>query len=141
MKKSRLPTIQEIEALTAYLPQLYAEGFSPVLSWEGGKRDNGTFTLPYPKYNSLVEEFFHIAASDCWVDYEYSPEQASQMLRDENIVKNASLSQIKTMLTFCLRGERFSDGHWAQMIEEGYIRRLLERLNEIKTTLRTPGQM
>jgi len=55
------------------------------------------------------------------------------MLRDENLVKTASLFQIKTMLTFCVRGERFSDGHWAAMIEKGYIRRLLERLNEIKS--------
>ena len=55
------------------------------------------------------------------------------MMRDENLIKAASLPQIKTMLTFCLRGERFSDGHWGAMIEQGYIRRLLERLNEIKT--------
>ena len=54
------------------------------------------------------------------------------MLKDEKLIRAASLAQIKTMLTFCVRGERFSDGHWAQMIEEGYIRRLLERLNEIK---------
>ena len=141
METNRQPTVQEIEALTAFLPRLYAEGFSPVLGWEGGKREDGTFTLPYPRYNSLVEEFFHAVASELWMDYEYKPEQAYQMLKDENIVKNASLSQIKTMLTFCLRGERFSDGHWAQMIEGGYIRRLLERLDEIKTELFAPGQM
>ena len=133
MEKSRPPTLQEIEALTAFLPRLYADGFSPVISWEGGKQKDGTFTLPYPKYNSVVEEFFHAVAGEGWIDYEYNPEQAYQMLRDENLIKNASLSQIKTMLTFCLRGERFSDGHWAQMIEEGYIRKLLERLNEIKS--------
>jgi hypothetical protein len=40
------------------------------------------------------------------------------------------------MLTFCVRGERFSDGHWAAMIEKGYIRRVLERLNEIKAELK-----
>jgi len=57
------------------------------------------------------------------------------MLKDEELIKAASLSQIKTMLTFCLRGERFSDGHWAQMIEEGCIQRLLERLNQIKLEL------
>jgi len=57
------------------------------------------------------------------------------MIKDEALIRTASLSQIKTMLTFCLRGERFSDGHWAQMIEKGHIRRLLERLNEIKSEL------
>ena len=133
MKKSRPPTSEEIEALTAFLPQLYAEGFSPVVKWEGGKREDGTFTLPYPAYNKIVEEFFYTAAGEGWADYEYNPEQAYQMLKDENLVKIASLSQIRTMLTFCVRGERFSDGHWGEMIEKGYIRRLLERLNEIKS--------
>jgi Family of unknown function (DUF6508) len=135
MKTIRQPTLQEIEALTVFLPQLYAEGFSPVISWEGGKQKDGTYILPYPHYHSLVDEFFRAVASGGWIDYEYKSEQAYQMLKDENLIKTASLSQIKTMLTFCLRGERFSDGHWAQMIEEGYIRRLLERLNEIKSEL------
>ena len=132
-EKKQLPTSQEIEALTAYLPRLYAEGFSPIISWEGGgKQKNGTYSLPYPKYNPLVEEFFGVV-SKSWLDYEYNPDRAYRMLRDENFVKTATVSQIKTMLTFCVRGERFSDGHWGEMIEKGYIRRLLERLNEINS--------
>ena len=134
MKQNRLPTLQEIEDLTAFLLRLYAEGFSPVVSWGGGKKQkDGSISVPYPNYHSLVEEFFQLVASGGWLDYEYDPEQAYQMLKDENLIKTASLSQIKTMLTFCVRGERFSDGHWGQMIEKGYIRRLLERLNEIKS--------
>ncbi len=134
MKNSRLPTLQEIEKLTAFLPRLYSDGFSPVDSWSGGeKQKDGSISVPYPNYNPVVEEFFHAVSGGGWLDYEYNPEQAYQMLKDEKLIKTASLSQIKTMLTFCVRGERFSDGHWAQMIEEGYIRRLLERLNEIKS--------
>jgi hypothetical protein len=136
MKMNPLPTLQDIEELTAFLPRLYAKGFSPIDSWSGGERlKDGSFTLAYPTYNPLVEEFFH-AVSSVWLDYEYDPEQAWRMLRDENLVKSASLSQIQTMLTFCVRGERFSDGHWGEMIEKGYIRRLLERLNDIKSQLK-----
>jgi hypothetical protein len=136
MQKSRLPTIQEIEELASFLPQLYAEGFSPIDSWSGGEKGkDGSFTLPYPNYNPLVEEFFRHVSSG-WLDYEYNPEQAWGMLRDENLVKTASLSQIKTMLTFCVRGERFSDGHRGEMIQKGHIRRILERLNEIKSQLK-----
>lgn len=134
MKKSRPPTFQEIEALTAFLPQLYADGFSPVTRWEGGeKRKDGSYTMPYPTYNKVVEEFYYTLGSEAWIDYEYNPEQAYRMLKDETLIKTASLPQIRTMLTFCLRGERFSDGHWGEMIEKGHIRRLLERLNAIKT--------
>ena len=136
MEENKLPTLQEIEELTAYLPRLYAEGFSPVIKWEGGEKGKAGFiTLPYPEYDSVVEEFFREAAKECWLDWGYSPEQANRMIKDENLIKTASLPQIKTMLTFCLRGERFSDGHWEEMIKRGYIRRLLERLNEIKSEL------
>lgn len=136
MKQNELPTVQKIEILTAFLPRLYAKGFTPVESWSGGEKQNdGSFTLPYPNYNPVVEEFFRLVSGGGWLDQGYNPEQAYQMLKDEELVKAASLWQIKTMLTFCVRGERFSDGHWAQMIEEGYIRRLLERLDEIKSQL------
>ena len=134
--QSALPTLQDIKVLTAFLPRLYAEGFSPVVQWEGGEKlEDGSITLPYPKYDPFVEEFFRHVSSK-WLDYEYDPGQAYQMLKDENRVKAASLAEIKAMLTFCVRGERFSDGHWAAMIEQGYIRRLLERLNEIKLELK-----
>ena len=135
MKTTRLPTLEEIEELTGFLTRLYAEGFSPIVSWDGGEGKDGSFSLPYPNYHSTVEEFFHTVAGEGWLDYEYNPEQAYQMLKDENAIKTASLAQIKTMLTFCVRGERFSDGHWGEMIEKGYIGRLLERLNEIKSGL------
>lgn len=135
MKTNPLPTLQDIEELTAFLPRLYADGFSPVIRWEGEKQKDDSFTLPYPHYNPLVEEFFRVVSST-WLDYEYNPEQAYQLLRDEDLVKIASLAQIGTMLTFCVRGEHFSDGHWDEMIEKGYIRRILERLNEIKSQLK-----
>ena len=134
MNESPLPSLQQIEELSAFLPRLYAEGFSPVVRWYGGKQADGTFTLPYPDYDPLVHEFFR-AVSGAWLDYDYNPEQAYQMLKDEAFIKTASLPQIKTMLTFCVRGERFSDGHWEEMIEKGYIRRLLERLKVIKSEL------
>ena len=131
-EKDHLPTLKDIETLTAFLPRLYAEGFSPVKNWNGGKQKDGTITLPYPDYDPLVEEFYRTISGGGWLDYEYNPEQAYKMIQNENLIKSASLSQIKTMLTFCVRGERFSDGHWAEMIEKGHIRRILERLNEIK---------
>jgi Family of unknown function (DUF6508) len=136
MHPTPLPTFQDIEELTSYLPRLYAEGFSPIERWDGGEKlKDGSYSMPYPIYNKVVEEFFN-AVRGAWIDYQYNPERAYQMLQDEQAVKRASLTEIKTMLTFCVRGERFSDGHWAMMIEKGYIRRILERLNEIKSAMK-----
>jgi hypothetical protein len=133
--KSRLPNAEEIAELVAFLPRLYAPGFMPVQRWEGGTRDaDGVLTLPWPEYDPVVEDFFKRAGADCWLDYEYQPEAAWQMLRTPELVESASLEQIKTMLTYCTRGERFADGHWAEMIEEGHIRRLLVRLEQLGAT-------
>ncbi len=118
--------------LVAFLPKLYAPGFTPVASWSGGTRDEtGVWTLPWPEYDPVVVDFFRLAGDECWCDYQYSPEVAWQMLRTPGLVGSASLEQIKTMLTFCTRGERFADGHWAEMIEEGHVRRLLLRLQQL----------
>jgi hypothetical protein len=121
-----------MQELVAYLPRLYAEGFEPVIQWHGGKQyEDGLYRLPYPEYDPLVEEFYRRVASGGWLDYGYSPEEAARMLGDPEFVKSASLPQIKSMLTFCVRGERFSDGHWAEMIQNGNIRRLLERIDQL----------
>ena len=129
--ETRLPTSEDIAELVAFLPQLYEEGFTPIRKWHGGQPDDGVIEMPWPEYNKLIKEFFQIASSECWCDYNYQNEETVRMLENHDVVRNASLSQIKTMLTFCVRGERFCDGHWASMIESGNIRRILERLAEL----------
>lgn len=50
--RSRAPTWQEIDELIAFLPLLYAEGFSPVRRWHGGTaRPDGVITMPWPEYD------------------------------------------------------------------------------------------
>jgi hypothetical protein len=130
--ETRLPTAQEIAELVAFLPRLYAEGFTPIKAWRGGTRgENGVLTMPWPEYDERVEAFFRAAARECWMDHGYRPEEARRMLMDEELVRGADLAQIKTMLTYVVRGERFCDGHWGAMVEGGQVRRLLQRLAEL----------
>ena len=69
MKNSRLPTREEIETLTSYLPRLYADGFLPIERWDGGeKQKDGSISMPYPKYDPLVDEFFRHVSSDGCMD-------------------------------------------------------------------------
>jgi len=134
--KTRRPTAVEIDELTAFLPRLYAEGFQPIVRWGGGvTQADGSITMPWPEYEKIVSEFFALAGSQQWSDFGYEPGTAGRMLQDAALVAAASLDQVKTMLTFCVRGERFCDGHWGAMIEEGHIRRLLERLVALRPTV------
>ena len=130
--KTRKPTLEEIEELVSFLPILYAKGFTPIKKWHI-ESQNGFSSFPWPEYDDAVEKFFLLASKECWRDYNYLSKNALRMLEDEDIIKNADIDKIKTMLTFCVRGERFCDGHWAAMIEKGYILRLLQRLSELKS--------
>lgn len=131
--KKRRPTPQEIDELVAFLPRLCAADFVPVRRWGGGeKQPDGAYVLPWPEYDPVVVRFFEAAGQDCWMDFDYVPVEAGRMLEDEALVRRASLDEIKTMLTYCVRGERFSEGHWRAMIEQGHVRRLLERLAELR---------
>lgn len=49
------------------------------------------------------------------------------MLDDHDVIKTADLAQVKTMLTFCVRGERFCDGHYGALVEGRHVRQLLQR--------------
>lgn len=131
-KGNLLPTKEEIEELVSFLPRLYAPGLKAIKTWGGGEQvESDVFQMPYPIYDKIVEDFFRTASQECWCDYGYEPVSAGEMLLDEDLVRHSTLAQMKTMLTFCVRGEHFCDGHWARMIEEGHIRRLLERLVEL----------
>lgn len=132
--RSRRPTARDIAELVAFLPRLTADGFNPVQRWSGGPGPDGVIQWPYPDYDPVVQEFFRMAYKDCWTDFHYGIAEAGSMLKDEALVQTADLDQVKTMLTWCVRGERFCDGHWAGVIQAGHIRRLLQRLAEL-----TPG--
>ncbi|WP_288944466.1 DUF6508 domain-containing protein [uncultured Marinobacter sp.] len=126
------PTSEEIQTLVSYLPRLYATEFTPVKRLDGlSESQNRTPSLPRPEYDLLVVEFFQLAVQECWTDYDYDLKNAERNLNDENAIKAADLDQIKAMLTYCVRGEKFGDGHWGQMIEGGQIRRVLERLEKL----------
>ncbi len=130
MTKTRRPTLRQIRELVAFLPQLYPEGFIPIKRWNTHNKD-GTLSFPWPEYDELVDKFFQAASSEWWCDHNYDPDKADLMLENEGAIETATLSQVKTMLTYCVRGERFCDGHWGTMITGGHIRRLLERLDTI----------
>ena len=134
--RKSLPTLTEIKEVLSYLPKLYGEGFSPVIQWEGGRGDgNNVFQAPWPKYHPIVEAFFQTLGKDCWLDFNYNPAEAQKMLSDEIFIKTADLAQIKTMLTYCTRAERFGDGAWEGAIIGGTIRQLLERLDAIRAEI------
>src|SRR3990172_11705000 len=132
-----LPSPLDIDELLAYLPILTNENFQPVITWHGGiKNEDGVINLPYPKYDQTILDFFKLASKECWLDYGYDPVSTGKLLQEHAYVRSCSLEQIRTLLTYCIRGERFMDGHWEIMIKDGYIQRILLRLAEIRSQMK-----
>lgn len=123
---------EQIDELLAFLPLFEDPGAQFVERWvESDQTESGAMTLPYPVYTESVYAFYRLAGQPHWADYDYNPAEAGQMLADDAFITRCSLDDIKTMLTYCVRGERFSDGHWAQMLETGRVTALLRRLAEL----------
>jgi hypothetical protein len=118
-------TRAHIDELLAFRPNFAVPDREYVIKWRVVSAD----------YATDVNDFFHLAGRPVWQDRGYQINEAGEMLADDDIVAAAGLEQIKTMLTFCVRGERFSTGHWEYMLKTGRISALLDRLEELRETV------
>lgn len=133
MQHEEKPSSAQIDELLRFLPLFDVPNRRFVEGSGGGERTaSGAITTPYPIYPEDVIEFYGLTGQPCWSDYDYRPEEAARMLQDAALIQRATLAEIKTMLTYCVRGERFSDGHWAAMLESGRIVALLKRLRVLR---------
>lgn len=130
-------TRERIDELLSFMPKLGKPGPEVSPEWRGVREhpDGGEFALPYPIYPREVETFFNLAAQPCWCDPGYAPDQVGSLIRNDAAIASASLSEIRTMLTFCVRGERFCDGHWDAMIQGGRVGAILRRLEQLRGTV------
>lgn len=128
------PTAQDFDELTSFLGRLYEPGFDPIKQWYGGAADeNGYLQWPWPDYEETVIEFVRAAGKGCWTDFDYVSKDVSALVdASEDRIKTADLETAKSILTWCIRGERFCEGHWGVVIGSGIVRRVLERLLELR---------
>ena len=131
-ERQQQPTARDIRDLLTYLPKLCADGFVPIKRVHSKDQDGEIIAFPWAEYDGVVDEFMNCIRRECWLNYGYVPEEVQKLIESEEAIRGATLPQIRSMLTYVLRGERFSDGWWGHMIEGGYVRRILERLAEIE---------
>ena len=128
----KLPTALDAAHLLSFLPQLYSlqeTSTSTISGITQGK--NSTYSFPWHEYPPVVERFFAAISAEQWCDYDYVPERTEEDIKQAAFIEQANLEQIVTLLTYCQRGEKFCDGHWSKMLEQGYIMRILKRLESL----------
>ena len=122
MNENKPTTTAMIDQLLQFLPAFEEPNRQFIEKWQGY----------FPVYAADVTEFVRLVGDSWWMDTSYQPNEAGQMLADDAVVQSANLDQIKTMLTFFIRGERFSDGHWGDLLENGRVQSLLHRLKMLR---------
>lgn len=129
--RTTLPNGRDMDELLQFLPVFGSRGFAHIDKWNGLSKDDFTI-FPYPNYNEDVNKFIDIAIQERWTDHEYGYKNVLEMIEDESFIQNASLSEVVSMITYIIRGERFVDGHIGEMIRTGKLPSILNRLSEIR---------
>lgn len=117
---------KEIKELTDFLPLIYDEKITLYKTNPNGDMLSGG----YYDYHTYVYTFFELASQPYWQDYQYIDNFSEKMIEPDKIEKS-TMKEIKTILTWCVRSERFNEGHWISVIEKKIIKRVLERIDLI----------
>jgi hypothetical protein len=132
MPEKSVPTQKDFKSLIDFLPIFCKPGFDPFLkSKDRNPKLQGDLLFKPAEYAPEVIDFFGLVSQDFWLDHDYMPEKAQKILENSDQVNSASFVTIQSLLTYCLRGERFCEGHWGTMINNGIIIMILKRLAEI----------
>jgi uncharacterized protein len=128
------PAIADLAAVAAMLVDVQGlEGQTPV--WSGGERGaDGSIQMPFdatkitsaPAASRLLSAIYE---HKLVVDFDWTAWEAeAQRFLDREVVRSASIDDIRRLLTLHVRKDRFVEGHFAQMISNGHIAHILRRL-------------
>ena len=121
-------TKKDIKELTDFLPLLYDKNIKLSKSPGRGKTD---LVSGFYVYHPTVNTFFELASQEHWKDYKYVDNFSEEMIKPGKI-EEASINQLKTIITWCDRVERFVEGHWEYVIKDDIIKRVLLRLETME---------
>ncbi|MGN8626800.1 macro domain-containing protein [Bulleidia sp. HCP3S3_F2] len=93
--------------------------------WHTGRETNGVMEFPYPEYPNGIWSIASIFESDS----EYL-ENYKQYCEDV-LSTEMNVRQIRTMLTYLVRGEKYCDGFINKYLENHYLLKLLLRLDDL----------
>jgi hypothetical protein len=82
----------------------------------------------WPEYPIVMEEFMCSLSKPPWVKYDYQPDRWREI---EANIQQASLEDIRRLLTLYSRAERFGDGAWEIVFMENRLDPLIKRLEEL----------
>lgn len=93
----------------------------------GEKLDENTISAPFVIYTKDVNEFINLV-QNCWTDFNYFKNIDRDNIYDDDFVQKSNIIDIKSMLTYIIRNERFCDGCLEEYFRDNRINLILKRL-------------
>jgi len=143
MRPNTTPPAEDVDwpAALRFLDRFEAEGFvaghrDP---WE---RRDGVITLtswePSPEVADFIATLYTIGAIEPFDWGAWQP-RAVELYEHPELLDTIGLADLRRLLTFHVRRDRFVDGHLGAMFEEGHIQRILERIRSLTTEPPAPS--
>lgn len=94
---------------------------------------SGVVQLGFIQYDDGVQNFINDLYEEDMLDtryFEHLELYKTKIDAPSDLIPTADLPLLKSILTFYVRGEKYSDGVWANAIDEGVFLAILQRLKE-----------
>ena len=93
---------------------------------------NGVIIMPHIAYGEVAREFEKAAYEHGWVySFDYitwaQSAEGKRLREDPSAIEVADFDQLRRLLTWYIRAERFCDGALFEAFEKGQILRIVER--------------
>lgn len=125
-----VPKQEQIEKITSFL-----ENFEDTqqIFMENKKDNRGLTQKNSYEYRKDVKEFFTLLQEREWDYLDYLSPEIREFIKNPDKIQFATLKQIKGILTYCLKGERYVEGHRNVMLKRGVVQAALKRLKNLNT--------
>jgi hypothetical protein len=119
----------QLAAMVAFIPVLEAPGFCP-----GGIIPMEEDGLPQEAFTNVVSRFMDACYKNGMVvrfDWESWEEDARGYMAESARLQQAGLQELRRLLTWHVRQNRFAKDHLARMMAQGHILAILKRMGDV----------
>ncbi|WP_088035390.1 DUF6508 domain-containing protein [Evansella clarkii] len=124
--------MKNIKEVISYL-KYFEDEYRTFYHWDPHERSSeGNIKLSYPKYDDRLNCFINAIYKSGLLMDDYAAHYKGGFtgLTPEKI-SAADIKELRGMLTFIIRAERFSEGSWAHAAKDKLFYYILKRLNEL----------
>lgn len=114
-----------IDAILAAAPAALASETQKKVVWQP---EQPSSQLPYPEYPDEINNLITAMSQDFWIDYGYTDKSVADWLENDQKMQIVTVDELKSIITFLVRKERFVSGYWITMLKNGYMKKVVDRL-------------